>query len=165
MASGRGGTTPARGGRLPSCREDIQAESGIHALRFSEQRLALDAVLCGGLIRVKGARLRIRHRLAPLPLAAPRDAAFAAPPASPSPKCGISGIPAAVGRIVRLKEASGSRPPEGILPSLGAASLPPRQPRPGAACCLPHKTGYPDRGAGSLRLVWPPAAPSETSTF
>jgi len=49
------------------------------------QRLALDAVFCGGLIRGRGAHLRIRHRLAPLPLAAPRDAALAAPPASISP--------------------------------------------------------------------------------
>lgn len=72
-----------KSGILPSCR--------------SEQRLALDAGLCGGLIRGKGARLRIRHRLAPLPLAAPRGAAFAAPPASPSPECGIEGIPAAEG--------------------------------------------------------------------
>jgi hypothetical protein len=85
MASGPGGTTPARGHRLASCREDSKKEVGHSALPLSEQRLALDAVLCGGLIRVKGARLRIRHRLAPLPLAAPRDAAFAAPPASPSP--------------------------------------------------------------------------------
>ena len=71
--------------------------SGILPSRCSEQRLALDADLCGGLIRGKGARLRIRHRLAPLPLAAPRDAACAAPPASPSPQCGIEGIPAAEG--------------------------------------------------------------------
>ena len=33
----------------------------------------------------------------PSPLAAPRDAACAAPPASPSPECGIEGIPAADG--------------------------------------------------------------------
>jgi hypothetical protein len=71
--------------------------SGILPSRCFEQRLALDAALCGGLIRGKGARLRIRHRLAPLPLAAPRGAAFAAPPASPSPECGIEGIPAAEG--------------------------------------------------------------------
>ncbi len=127
MASGRGGTTPARGGRLPSCREDIQAESGIHALRFSEQRLALDAVLCGGLIRVKGARLRIRHRLAPLPLAAPRGAAFAAPPASPSPECGIEGIPAAVGRIVRLIEPSVPAGRKASCHLHGGGIVPPRR--------------------------------------
>ena len=83
---------------------DAKRRSGMLPSRCSEQRLALDAGLCGGLIMGKGARLRIRHRLAPLPLAAPRDAAFAAPPASPSPECGIEGIPAAAGRILRLAE-------------------------------------------------------------
>ena len=83
-------------------------KAGILPACCTEQRLALDAGLCGGLIRGKGARLRIRHRLAPLPLAAPRDAACAAPPASPSPECGIEGIPAADGRIVRLEEAAAS---------------------------------------------------------
>jgi hypothetical protein len=98
--------------------------------RSTEQRLALDAVLCGGLIRGKGARLRIRHRLAPLPLAAPRDAAFAAPPASPSPKCGISGIHAADSRIVRLIEPS--------VPACSKAScqLHPRHPCRGAVAAF-----------------------------
>jgi len=104
--------------------------SGILPSRSTEQRLALDAVLCGGLIRVKGARLRIRHRLAPLPLAAPRDAAFAAPPASPSPKCGIESIPAAGGRIVRLIEPS---VPAGVKAS---CQLHPRHPCRGAVAAL-----------------------------
>jgi hypothetical protein len=93
--------------------------------RCSEQRLALDAVLCGGLIRGKGARLRIRHRLAPLPLAAPRDAACAAPPASPSPECGIEGIPRRCGPLPRLAVQPILRPPDGILPVSAAASMPP----------------------------------------
>ena len=99
--------------------------SGILPSRCSEQRLALDADLCGGLIRGKGARLRIRHRLAPLPLAAPRDAAFAAPPASPSPECGIEGIPAAEGPHRAARGSGRKRPPEGILPASSAASMPP----------------------------------------
>jgi len=97
-----------KSGILPSCR--------------SEQRLALDAGLCGGLIRGKGARLRIRHRLAPLPLAAPRGAACAAPPASPSPECGIEGIPAAEGPHRAARGSGRKRPPEGFLPALAAAS-------------------------------------------
>jgi len=92
---------PARAARLRlrmglrRAAKTTKRRSGILPSRCSGQRLALDADLCGGLIRGKGARLRIQHRLAPLPLAAPRDAAFAAPPASPSPESGIEGLPAA----------------------------------------------------------------------
>lgn len=56
-----------------------RGRAGCRAGGFHSQRLALDAVLCGGLIREKGARLRIRHRLAPLSLAGPREAASPRP--------------------------------------------------------------------------------------
>jgi hypothetical protein len=97
-------------------------------LVFHSQRLALDADLCGGLISGKGARLRIRHRLAPLPLAAPRGAAFAAPPDSPSPIAESRASPPLKGRIVRLAErpqAAARTHPASLNGGIHAAEPPP----------------------------------------
>ncbi len=165
---------PARAARLQlvvggfrRAAKTTKRRSGILPSRCSEQRLALDAGLCGGLIRGKGARLRIRHRLAPLPLAAPRDAAFAAPPASPSPKCGIEGLPAAEGPHRAARGSGRKRPPEGVLPALAAASCrrAPAAPeaalgemvaRGGGFVSRPGLAGLRSRGGGSQGLILSP---------
>lgn len=122
MASGPGGTTPARWGRLPPCRKDNKARSGILASRCSEQRLALEAGLCGGLIRGKWARFRIRHRLAPLPLAAPA-VRHSPHPSLPPPLSAVSrGICAAEGPHRAARGSGRKRPLEGLLPAFAAAS-------------------------------------------
>ena len=124
-------------------------------------------ISAGGSSGGKGARLRIRHRLAPLPLAAPRGAAFAAPPASPSPECGIEGLPAAEGPHRAARGSGRKRPPEGILPALAAASCrrAPAAPeaalgemvaRGGGFVSPPGLAGLRSRGGGSQGLILSP---------
>ena len=150
-----GGTTPARAGRLPS-RRRRQKSGGPASCRpavFHSQRLALDAVLCGGLIRERGARLRIRHRLArPLPRRPPR-CGCAAPPAPLSPGCGIEGIPAAAklrpaafaaerGRAASCRWRSRRRPPAARHPAGCRAA---------ASCRRGRPVAPPRRGSASGR--------------
>ena len=137
------------GGGFRRAAKTTKRRSGILPSRSSEQRLALDAGLCGGLIRGKGAPLRIRHRLAPLPLAAPRDAAFAAPPASPSPIAESRASPPLQGRILRLAErpqAAATRPPA----SFSGGILPPSLRRPRGR---PGRNGGPRRRLGVVTWV------------
>ena len=80
----------------------------------------------------------------PSPSPPPRDAAFAAPPASPSPECGIEGLPAA-GVPHRAAKGSGRcpaarRPPAGF--SSGLLPLSPRRSR-----------GFPGRNGGPRRRL------------
>jgi len=62
VAFGPGDGTPARGGGFHCDAEDKSEGRASCPPAVLSQRLTLDAVLCGGLIREKGARLRIRHR-------------------------------------------------------------------------------------------------------
>lgn len=64
----------------------------------------------------------------PLPLAAPRGAAFAAPPASPSPEAESRASPPLKGRIVRLAErpqAAARGHPASLIGGIHAAEPPP----------------------------------------
>ena len=104
VASGPGGTTPARWGRLPSCREDKKRRSGILPSRcFLAAASPRCCFLRGTHQGERGSSPHPASSRPPPPRRPPRCGIRRAP-GFPLPHSGIEGIPAAAGRILRLAE-------------------------------------------------------------